>query len=36
MPSKRQIDPPPAAMVWICIIGARMRTPAIKFSSPSS
>jgi hypothetical protein len=27
-----RIDPPPAATVWICIIGARIRTPATSVS----
>ena len=36
IPSNRQIDPPPAATVWICIIGARIRTPATTLSSASS
>ena len=40
LPSNRQMDPPPAATVWICIIGARTRTPAtsvskVRSSSPS-
>ena len=28
MPSKRQIEPPPAATVWIESIGVRILTPA--------
>ena len=28
LPSKLQIEPPPAATVWISSIGARTRTPA--------
>src|SRR5271165_4552725 len=32
-PSYRQIEPPPAATVWICIIGAQIRTPATSVSN---
>ena len=35
-PSKNRIEPPPAATVWICIIGARMRTPATLVSKARS
>ena len=35
-PSKCRIEPPPAATVWICIIGARMRTPATSVSKARS
>ena len=35
-PSNEQIDPPPAATVWIIIIGARMRTPATTVSKARS
>ena len=31
-PSKCSTEPPPAATVWISIIGARMRTPATSVS----
>jgi hypothetical protein len=27
-----RIEPPPAATVWMCIIGARIRTPATSVS----
>jgi hypothetical protein len=30
------IEPPPAATVWIFIIGARMRTPATSVSKARS
>jgi hypothetical protein len=35
-PSKCSTDPPPAATVWINIIGARMRTPATSVSNARS
>src|SRR5215469_7530943 len=35
-PSKCKIEPPPAATVWISIIGARMRTPATSVSKARS
>jgi hypothetical protein len=31
-PSNVQIEPPPAATVWMFIIGARIRTPATTVS----
>ncbi|CFW09778.1 Uncharacterised protein [Bordetella pertussis] len=30
------MDPPPAATVWMLIIGARMRTPATSVSNSRS
>src|SRR5262249_7750153 len=35
-PSKCSIEPPPAATVWMSIIGARMRTPATSVSNARS
>ena len=35
-PSKPRIEPPPAATVWMLIIGARMRTPATCVSNARS
>jgi hypothetical protein len=35
-PSKCRIEPPPAATVWMLIIGARMRTPATSVSKARS
>ncbi|CFW38976.1 Uncharacterised protein [Bordetella pertussis] len=35
-PSKCRMDPPPAATVWMLIIGARMRTPATSVSNSRS
>jgi hypothetical protein len=35
-PSKARIEPPPAATVWMLIIGARMRTPATWVSNSRS
>ena len=35
-PSKCRIEPPPAATVWMSIIGARMRTPATSVSNVRS
>mmetsp|Transcript_5844 Transcript_5844/g.16555 ORF Transcript_5844/g.16555 Transcript_5844/m.16555 type:complete len:220 (+) Transcript_5844:98-757(+) len=36
VPSNRQMEPPPAATVWMLIMGARMRTPATSVSSVRS
>ena len=35
-PSNTRIEPPPAATVWIAIIGARRRTPATSASNVRS
>ena len=35
-PSKLQIEPPPAATVWMRIIGARSRTPATSVTNARS
>jgi hypothetical protein len=35
-PSNCRIEPPPAATVWMLIIGARMRTPATWVSNSRS
>jgi hypothetical protein len=35
-PSKATIEPPPAATVWMRIMGARIRTPATSVSKARS